>query len=336
MMKIKDETLKNNLLEMINKIPTMSNETLQYDLEWYSELMNQTNKDTELYQGYNLYINEIKKYLNGNTRVNDVKEESQEEVKENKNDEAILDEYEKVVWDVCMNTESKYLSNKNIDYKWYGLFNVNSKSKNENTPKEDGSTYGCVEAEEHRFIYENYIRSSIKLLEEMSDSGRKSVMSNIKKLAKISNGLVTIDTTDNGETVYKIHNKTSYNKETHQFNNYVLIPSDVLKLLVCATNSNTVKIYCVLLYKCNCKDWATISNEYFHKVLGITSRTTIKKCCDLLILMGLIERTTIVDTSQKDVNGKILTKEYNQYKLRPYSEFRKRYNDLCCNKRNMK
>ena len=80
----------------------------------------------------------------------------------------------------------------------------------------------------------------------------------------------------------------------------------------------------------------TISNEYFTKVLGITSRTTIKKCCDLLILMGLIERTTIVDTSQKDVNGKILTKEYNQYKLRPYSEFRKRYNDLCCNKRNLK
>lgn len=326
--KIKNETLKNNLKEMINRIPTMSEETLQYDLEWYSELMNQTDIDSELYQCYNLYISEIKKYLNGNTRVDDVEED--------KNDKMLLDEYEKVVWDVCINTESKYLSNKNIDYKWYGLFNVNSNSKNENTPKEEGGTYGYAEAEEHRFIYENYIRNSIKLLEEMSDSGRKSVMSNIKKLAKISNGLVTIDTTDNGETVYKIHNKTSYNKETHQFNNYVLIPSDILKLLVYATNSNTIKIYCVLLYKCNCKDWTTISNLYFTKVLGITSRTTIKKCCDLLILMGLIERTTVVDTSQKDINGKILTKEYNQYKLRPYSEFRKRYNDLCCNKRNMK
>ena len=263
--------------------------------------------------------------------------EKHEEIEEaEEENETILDEYGKVVWNVCMNTEGKYLGNKDINYLWYGLFNVNSKSKNENTPKEDGGTYGYAEAEEHRYIYENYIRDSIKLLEEMSDSGRKSVMSNIKKLSKVSNGLVTIDTTDDGETVYKIHNKTSYNKETHKFNNYVLIPSDILKLLVCATNSNTIKIYCVLLYKCNCIDWTTISNEYFTKVLGITSRTTIKKCCDLLILMGLIERTTIVDTSQKDVNGKILTKEYNQYRLRPYSEFRKRYNDLCCNKRNLK
>lgn len=333
MMKIKDETLKNNLLEMINKIPTMSNETLQYDLEWYSELMNQTDTDSELYQGYNLYINEIKKYLNGNTRVNDVKEESQEEVKENKNDEVILDEYGKVVWDVCMNTESKYLSNKNIDYKWYGLFNVNSKSKNENTPKEDGSTYGCVEAEEHRFIYENYIRSSIKLLEEMSDNKQRTVLSNIKKLTKASNGLVTIDETDTGETVYKIHNKTSYNKETHQFNNYVLIPSDILKLLVCATNSNTIKIYCVLLYKCNCEEWTKLTNSYFTKGIGANANNktnaTIKKCIDTLCMFQLVDKETVVDTSQKDANGKTLTKTYCQYKLKPYSEWRKYYEERC-------
>ena len=94
-------------------------------------------------------------------------------------------------------------------------------------------------------------------------------------------------------------------------------------------NSNTIKIYCVLLYKCNCEESITISNEYFFKVLGITSKTTIKKCCDLLILMGLIERTTIVDTSQKDVNGKILTKTYCQYKLKPYSEWRAYYEERC-------
>ena len=265
--------------------------------------------------------------------IDKVKVEKHEETEK---DKILLDEYGKVVWDVCMNTEPKYLGNKEIDYKWYSLFNVNSNMKNENTPKEDGGTYGYAEAEEHRYIYENYIRKSMKLLEEMSDTKQKAVLRNIKKLTKVSNGLVLPEKTDDGETVYKIYNKTSYNKETHKFNNYVLIPSDILKLLVCATNSNTIKIYCVLLYKCNCDKSTTISNEYFTKVLGITSRTTIKKCCDLLILMGLIERTTIVDTSQKDVNGKILTKEYNQYKLRPYSEFRKRYNDLCCNKRNLK
>ena len=129
------------------------------------------------------------------------------------------------------------------------LLNVNSNMKNENTPTKEGGTYGYAEAEEHRYIYENYIRSSMKLLEEMSNSKQRTVLNNIKKLAKVSGELVTIDETDEGETVYKIYNKTSYNKETHKFNKYVLIPSDILKFLVKGTNSNVIKIYCILLYK---------------------------------------------------------------------------------------
>ena len=180
-------------------------------------------------------------------------------------DKILLDEYGKVVWDVCMNTESKYLGNKDVNYKWYALLNVNSNMKNENTPTKEGGTYGYAEAEEHRYIYENYIRSSMKLLEEMSDTKQKAVLRNIKKLAKVSGELVTIDETDEGETVYKIYNKTSYNKETHKFNKYVLIPSDILKFLVRGTNSNVIKIYCILLHKCNCEEWTKITNSYCAK-----------------------------------------------------------------------
>ena len=245
----------------------------------------------------------------------------------------ILDEHGERVWNCCMNTDSEYLGNKDINYLWYGLVNVNSKMKNENTPKEEGGTYGYAEAEEHRYIYEKYIRESIKQLEKMSNSKQRTVLSNIKKLSKVSNGLVTIDETDTGETVYKIHNKTSYNKETHQFNNYVLIPSDILKLLVCATNSNTIKIYCVLLYKCNCEEWTKLTNSYFTKGIGANANNktnaTIKKCIDTLCMFQLVDKETVVDTSQKDANGKTLTKTYCQYKLKPYSEWRKYYEERC-------
>lgn len=248
-------------------------------------------------------------------------------------DDILLDEYGKVVWNCPMNTESKYLGNKDINYLWYGLLNVNSKMKNENTPKEDGGTYGYAEAEEHRYIYEKYIRSSMKLLEEMSDSKQKAVLRNIKKLAKVSNGLVVPDETDSGETVYKIYNKTSYNKETHEFNNYVLIPSDVLKFLVRGTNSNVIKIYCILLYKCNCKEWTILTNSYFTKGIGANAndRTdkTIKSCIDTLCMFQLVDKETVIDTSQKDLNGKTLTKTYCQYKLKPYSEWRAYYEERC-------
>lgn len=248
-------------------------------------------------------------------------------------DKILVDEYGKVVWDVCMNTEPKYLGNKDVNYKWYGLLNVNSKMKNENTPKEDGGTYGYAEAEEYRYIYENYIRSSMKLLEEMSDSKQRTVLNNIKKLAKVSNGLVLPDETDDGETVYKIYNKTSYNKETHKFNKYVLIPSDILKFLVRGTNSNVIKIYCILLHKCNCEEWTKLTNSYFAKGIGANAndRTdkTIKSCIDTLCMFQLVDKEKIVDTSQKDVNGKTLTKTYCQYKLKPYSEWRAYYEERC-------
>ena len=113
---------------------------------------------------------------------------------------------------------SIYLGNKEIDYKWYSLFNVNSNMKNENTPTKEGGTYGYAEAEEHRYIYENYIRSSMKLLEEMSDSKQRTVLNNIKKLAKVSGELVTIDETDEGETVY-----TSGGKQILSDMNHVVI-----------------------------------------------------------------------------------------------------------------
>lgn len=263
----------------------------------------------------------------------DTVEAEEYEETEEEEDKILVDEYGKVVWDVCMNTEPKYLGNKDVNYKWYALLNVNSNMKNENTPTKEGGTYGYAEAEEHRYIYENYIRSSMKLLEEMSDSKQRTVLNNIKKLAKVSGELVTIDETDEGETVYKIFNKTSYNKETHKFNKYVLIPSDILKFLVRGSNSNVIKIYCILLHKCNCEEWTIITNSYFTKGIGANAndRTdkTIKSCIDTLCMFQLVDKEKIVDTTQKDVNGKIITKTYCQYKLKPYSEWRAYYEERC-------
>lgn len=330
MIKIKDETLKNNLLEMINKIPTMSNETLQYDLEWYSELMNQTNKDTELYQGYNLYINEIKKYLNGNTRVNDVKEE----VKENKNDEVILDECGKVVWDVPMNTSFINCSKKDenyMDYKAYALFMYFSKRKGKEVC--DMLNLDFSEIEEHRFLYDNFINENMEKFEKLSDWKKQNIKKQINKLTKAGNKVVSADYTSNGDLYYKFIPYVNKENKLIKDGTFVTIESDILKFLINSTNSNVIKIYCFL-------KWFLIDQKHYEKTkevryiekpidrkfilkqIGLNSNSgkmassISRDIEDMLVMTHLIERRRIV----KQEFGK--TKYVYYYSIVPYEEWK--------------
>ena len=257
--KIKNETLRNNLKEMINEIPTMSDKTLQYDLEWYSELMNQTDTDSELYQGYNLYISEIKKYLNGNTRVDDVEEEFQEDVKEDKNDEVILDEYGKVVWDVPMNTSFINCSKKDenyMDYKAYALFTYFSKRKGEEVCDILGLDYS--EIEEHRFLYRNFVNENIEKFEELSGNKRDTIKKQINKLTKAGNKVFSVDYAESGELYYKIVPYVTKDNKLRKDGTFVTIESDILKSLINTSNSNVIKVYCFL-------KWFLIDQKHYEK-----------------------------------------------------------------------
>lgn len=251
MIQIKDETLKNNLKEMINRIPTMSEETLQYDLEWYSELMNQTDIDSELYQGYNTYINELKKYLNNNT-TDDVEEKSQEDVKE-------MDEYGKVVWDVPMNTSFVDCgkSDKNyMDYKALALFTYFSKRKGEEVC--DMLEIDYSEIEEHRFLYRNFVNENIEKFEELSGNKRDTIKKQINKLTKAGNKVFSVDYTESGELYYKIVPYVTKDNKLRKDGTFVTIESDILKSLINTSNSNVIKVYCFL-------KWFLIDQKHYEK-----------------------------------------------------------------------
>lgn len=62
---IRDEKLRNNLIELVDRIPTLSNWKLRDSIEFYTQLKDRTNKDTDnnLYLCYKLYIKYLEKEL---------------------------------------------------------------------------------------------------------------------------------------------------------------------------------------------------------------------------------------------------------------------------------
>lgn len=345
MIKIKDETLKNNLLEMINKIPTMSDETLQYDLEWYSELMNQTNKDTELYQGYNLYINEIKKYLNGNTRVNDVKEE----VKENKNPKVDLatdmekhkeideveadtvdDEVEEIeiikiindkgeknyielkrkVVKLPMPTENEILKDRKVDLKTYSLMVLYSNCQTKEQREEVEEMY--------RFLYYNKIIDNSEEMEELSKWKLDTIKRNIKKLAKLENRLVMADRTKDGKIVYYINYSDNNGRK------FIPVEEPILKILTACTNSNVIKVYLFLRYYCDYKQKTTkdnkwmITREYICEKVGMKNVCTITNMTDFLADMDLINKFN----THENIDGTVI--DHNYYNIVSYEEYKAR------------
>lgn len=62
---IRDEKLRNNLKELVDKIPTLSNWKLRDSIEWYTQLKERTNKDADndLYLCYKLYIKYLEREL---------------------------------------------------------------------------------------------------------------------------------------------------------------------------------------------------------------------------------------------------------------------------------
>ena len=120
-----DETTSNNNTKG-------ENVTMIKQLDMYTYII-----DGEKYDKRNMsdlfYIESMLKLEDlADTKADTVKAEKVEA--DTIDDDTLVDEYGKVVWDVCMNTESKYLGNKDVNYKWYALLNVNSNMKNENTP----------------------------------------------------------------------------------------------------------------------------------------------------------------------------------------------------------
>ncbi|MBP3707079.1 MAG: hypothetical protein J6J36_00480 [Clostridia bacterium] len=62
---IRDEELKKRLKELVDRIPNLSNWKLRDSIEFYTQLKDRTNKDTDndLFTAYKLYVKYLEKEL---------------------------------------------------------------------------------------------------------------------------------------------------------------------------------------------------------------------------------------------------------------------------------
>lgn len=212
-----------------------------------------------------------------------------------------------------INSSKKNMQNKKCDYRILGLMTLYSNR----TPSEISLDEGYEEI--YRYIYKNKIEDNMEEIEILTNNKRDTIIRNIKKLAKSSNGLIIATNSPNG-ICYYIH----YAKD----NNYVIIEEDILKTLVNATNSNVIKVYILLKYLCRneCKE---IHRAYIAEQVGLsTNRNNLRIISDITYVLERLKlikvkreyKTILLD------NGKEQYTQVNKYEVCTYDEYIKQKN----------
>ena len=212
-----------------------------------------------------------------------------------------------------INSSKKNMQNKKCDYRILGLMTLYSNR----TPSEISLDEGYEEI--YRYIYKNKIEDNMEEIEILTNNKRDTIIRNIKKLAKSSNGLIIATNSPNG-ICYYIH----YAKD----NNYVIIEEDILKTLVNATNSNVIKVYLLLKYLCRneCKE---IHRAYIAEQVGLsTNRNNLRIISDITYVLERLKlikvkreyKTILLD------NGKEQYTQVNKYEVCTYDEYIKQKN----------
>ena len=185
-----------------------------------------------------------------------------------------------------INTNEKFMQNKKCDYKVLAIMTLYSKFTPMNKQEKSG-TY-----EQYRYVYKNKIIEFTDEIEKLSQKKINTIMKNMRALSNINEGeLVTACKNESGEIYYTINyaNGTTGNK-------FVTIDSDMLRALVDAFSSNSIKIYVFLKYMC--KDGERkITRSYIAKSIGLTgsndSLKTISNCTKALCGAGFINKRKV-------------------------------------------
>lgn len=207
-----------------------------------------------------------------------------------------------------INSSKENMQNKKCDYRILALMTLYSNR----TPNEISLDEGYEEL--YRYIYKNKIEDNMEEIEVLTNNKRDTIIRNIKKLAKLSNGLITATNSPNG-ICYYIH----YAKD----NNYVTIEEDILRTLVNATNSNVIKTY--ILFKYLCRNGSKeIHRAYIAEQIGLsTNRNNLRIISDIIYVLERLKlikvkreyKTILLD------NGKEQYTQVNEYELCTYKEY---------------
>lgn len=224
-----------------------------------------------------------------------------------------------------------------MDYKALALLVYFSKRKGEEVCDMLGLDYS--EVEEHRYIYDNFIKENMDKFEDISNWKKQNIKKQINGLVKAKNKVVSADYTESGELYYKIMPYITKDDKLTKSGTFVTIESDILKSLISTSNSNVIKIYCFLKWFLIDYDYLDKTGEvryiekpldrkFILKQIGLNCNSSkmaysisedIQKC---LVEKHLLERRKVTTTEF----GKVKTRYY--YKLVPHNEWLKHWKNL--------
>ena len=196
-----------------------------------------------------------------------------------------------------MPSNDELLKNKKYDAREYAMLMSESKYNKK---------------ERHRYVYKNQLNLEEKA-KEMKISA-KTLQRNIKRLTDLEQNVLDIEKTENG-IIYKLNYK-------HDDKNYVTVHHDMLKKLSASFNSTAIKLYCILKYVCNEKDFTQVTNSWLIEKLGLCVKNSknsqlIHNITEDLMLTGYIQYKI------KHINDGINTKKLKYYKINSFEEWEK-------------
>lgn len=201
-----------------------------------------------------------------------------------------------------ISTYEEYL--KNIDYMTYGIITYFSNRTKAEKSEDTGELF--------RWIYKNKMIEKQEEIEKLSKNKFNTVMKNVRKLAKMENNLVVAKNSDNGIVYY-----INYYTMPHGY--YVTIHEEILRYLLDVGNSNVIKTYVFLKYRC-AKGKTKITRKEIAEAIGLSpnSDNNLKSITNIIISLcrnalvkKFYEYTTEVDLNTK----KEISKRYCFYEI---------------------
>lgn len=191
-------------------------------------------------------------------------------------------------------SEQEYMQDKKVNFLNYCILVYFSNYQGDYNMKNFDGTFDM-----HRYIYEDKILKNKEAIEQYSKTKVQTFIKNVKKIASLSNGeIVSVRQTNDGKIVYTI-NKT---------NKYILIEEKILRVLINFCNTNAIKTYVFLKWKCREKGCIISRKEICENIgLSSNSKKQLQEITDItkgLQKLGLISRktTTSVSVEGKDYN----------------------------------
>lgn len=211
-----------------------------------------------------------------------------------------------------ISTYEDYL--KNIDYMTYGIITYFSNRTKTEEGEDDGG-------ELFRWVYKNKLIDNSEEIEKLSKNKFNTVMKNVRKLSKMDNNLVVAKNSDKGIIYYINYYHMPHGK-------FVTIHSEILRFLLDISNSNVIKTYVFLKYRC-AKEKTKVTREEIAEAIGLSSNsrnnlTTVSNITTSLKNNMLIKKEYdyITEVDEETANEKV--KVYCYYSIVDEEEILKR------------